>query len=133
MDPTPVSPSPLSGSETILLVEDEEVVRRVTRKILEHYGYAVLEATNAGEALAVAQQHPGAIHLLLTDVIMPGMSGKELAEHWNYRYPDSKVLFMSGYTGNAIVQHGVSEERFAFIQKPFKHDTLARKVREVLR
>ncbi|MEW6387004.1 MAG: response regulator [Thermodesulfobacteriota bacterium] len=132
MDPKQTPPSSFFGSETILLVEDEEVVRQVTRKILEYYGYSVLAASNAGEALAIAQQHPGPIHLLLTDILMPGMSGRELAEHWLYRYPNSKVLFMSGYTGNNIVQLGVSKDKFAFIQKPFKHDTLAHKVREVL-
>jgi PAS domain S-box-containing protein len=120
------------GSETILLVEDEELVRRVTGRILARHGYTVLEAVSGSDALVVSREHAGSIHLMLTDVVMPGMSGQELAEEVKSQRPTMKVLFMSGYTENAIIHHGVLDPDIAFIQKPFKYDTLARKVREML-
>jgi CheY-like chemotaxis protein len=120
------------GSETILLVEDEELVRRVTGRILARHGYTVLEAVSGSDALVVSREHAGSIHLMLTDVVMPGMSGQELAEKVKSQRPTMKVLFMSGYTENAIIHHGVLDPDIAFIQKPFKYDTLARKVREML-
>jgi PAS domain S-box-containing protein len=120
------------GSETILLVEDEELVRRVTSRILARHGYTVLESASGHDALAVSREHAGPIHLMLTDAVMPGMSGQELAEKLTSQRPEMKVLFMSGYTENAIVHHGVLDPEIAFIQKPFKYDTLARKVREML-
>ncbi len=120
------------GSETILLVEDEDMVRQVARRILQRHGYTVLEAASGREALGLSHQHPGPIHLMLTDVVMPEMSGQEIMENLKPQRPEMKVLFMSGHTENAIVHHGVLDPGTAFIQKPFKHDVLALKVREVL-
>jgi two-component system cell cycle sensor histidine kinase/response regulator CckA len=121
------------GSETILAVEDEEEVRKLTVQILKGQGYTVLEASHGEEAMKVAKEHGGdGIHLLLTDVVMPGMSGSELAKSLGSLLPKMKVLFMSGYTDNAIVHHGVLEEGVNYIQKPFTVDALAHKVREVL-
>ena len=120
------------GSETILLVEDEEVVRKLAVRILKRQDYTVLEGSDGNKAIDVCKQHKGPIHLLLTDVVMPGMSGRELAEHFKPIYPKMKVLYMSGYTDNAITHHGVLEEGMNYLQKPFTIDGLARKVREVL-
>jgi PAS domain S-box-containing protein len=128
-------PAPASsdrGTETILLVEDEDLVRQVARRILERYGYTVLAAASGQQALDLSRQHAGPIHLMLTDVVMPGMSGQEIREDLQSKRPEMEVLFMSGHTENAIVHHGVLDEGTAFIQKPFKHEVLARKVREVL-
>jgi PAS domain S-box-containing protein len=123
----------LKGSETILAVEDEIEVRKLVAQILTSQGYKVIEASNGEQAIKVARENSGKkIHLLLTDVIMPGMSGRELAETLGLLYPNMKVLYMSGYTDNAIVHHGVLEEGVNYIQKPFTLDALARKVREVL-
>lgn len=122
-----------SGCETILAVEDEDNVRRLAVQILKGQGYFVLEASHAEEAMKVVkEQTENGIHLLLTDVVMPGMSGHELANHLLSSLPKMKVLFMSGYTDNAIVHHGILEEGVNYIQKPFTVDALARKVREVL-
>lgn len=122
-----------SGRETILAVEDEDNVRKLTVQILKGQGYSVLEASHAEEAMKVVREQTGnGIHLLLTDVVMPGMSGHELANHLISLLPKIKVLFMSGYTDNAIVHRGVLEEGVNYIQKPFTVDALARKVREVL-
>ncbi len=120
------------GRETILLIEDEEPVRRVARRILEISGYKLLLAAHPGEALVIARQHGGSIDLVLTDVIMPNMSGTECYEHLKEIVPGVKVLYMSGYTANAISHQGVLDEGTQFIQKPFTVDALARKVREVL-
>ena len=120
------------GSETILLVEDEDMVRHVARRLLEMNGYTVLEASSGHDALSVSQQTPGRIHLMLTDVVMPGISGGETAELLKAQLPDLRVLFMSGHTENSIVHHGVLNPGVAFLQKPFKHDLLVSKVREVL-
>ena len=120
------------GAETILLAEDEEVVRQVTRRMLEMKGYTVLEAAGGSAALALSEKHRGAIQLLLTDVLMPEMSGKNLAQRLALRRPETKVLFMSGHTENAIVHHGLLKPGIAFIQKPFRLEALIRKVREVL-
>jgi CheY-like chemotaxis protein len=120
------------GSETILLAEDEEAVRSLARHVLEMYGYQVLEAANGGAALLICERHKEPIQLLITDVIMPEMSGRELADRLAPLRPEMKVLFMSGYTDNAIVHQGVLEEGANFIQKPFPTDALAHKVREVL-
>jgi PAS domain S-box-containing protein len=123
----------LQGSETILLAEDEEAVKKFASMTLQSYGYKVLEAANGEEALRVVQeQPPGFIRLMLTDVVMPGMSGRELANSLQLLQPEMKVLYMSGYTDNAIVHHGVLDPGMAYIQKPFTPDGLASKVREIL-
>ena len=120
------------GSETILLVEDDEEVRAVARETLEAAGYVVLPAANATEALGLTADGSRRIHLLVTDVIMPHVSGRELAERLAPTYPDVRVLYISGYTNDAIVRHGVQAEETAFLQKPFTPGALLRKVREVL-
>jgi two-component system cell cycle sensor histidine kinase/response regulator CckA len=122
----------LRGTETILLVEDDDQVRAVARGILGRNGYDVIEARNAGEALLHSERHPGLIHLLLTDVVMPQMSGPELAKRLASARPLMKLLCMSGYTDDSIVRHGVLEARMAYVQKPITPETLTRKVREVL-
>ncbi len=119
-------------AETVLLVEDEEMVRRMTRGMLEMNGYRVIEASNGLEALMVCERHDGPIDLLLTDVVMPQMSGRELADRLATAHPEMRVLYMSGYTDDAIVQHGVLEAGTAFLEKPFTPQVLARKVRGVL-
>jgi PAS domain S-box-containing protein len=125
-------PSTLRGSETVLLVEDEEQVRAVARGILRRHGYTVLEVRSAGEALLLCETHKGHIHLLLSDVVMPQMSGPELAKRLAQARPEMKVLCMSGYTDDAAVRHGVIDAAFAYLQKPLTVETLTRKVREVL-
>jgi nitrogen-specific signal transduction histidine kinase/CheY-like chemotaxis protein len=120
------------GSETLLLVEDEDQVRRIVQEILEQQGYDVLTAANGEEALRLAEVHGSKIHLLLTDLVMPQMSGRELAEELTTLQPKLKVLYMSGYTDDAIVRHGLLDASLSFIQKPFDVATAARKVREVL-
>lgn len=120
------------GSETILLVEDEDLVRNLAVEILEEFGYAVITASNGQEGLRICKEFEGGIDLLISDVVMPLMSGRELAQHISVIRPETRVLFMSGYTDDAIVRHGILEEDMAFIQKPFLPDALARKAREVL-
>ena len=120
------------GSETILVVEDEGEVRKLAVRILKKQGYVVLEAGQGDEAFHVCKQHQGPIHLMVTDVVMPGMGGHELAKRLEPLHPNMKVLYMSGYTENAIVHHGVLDEGMSYIQKPFTVDGLARKVREAL-
>lgn len=124
--------SPARGHETILLVEDEPALRAMVRGVLESKGYKVLEARHGEDALMVAELHRGPIDLLLTDVVMPGMSGRELAEHLAGAHRETKILYMSGYTDDAIVHHGVLASDVAFLQKPFTPDAVVRKVREVL-
>jgi len=121
-----------SGTETILVVEDEESVRSLIRLALAAGGYKVLEADDAEKALAVCASHEGPIHLLLTDVVMPKMSGPLVAEKVAAVRPGMKVLFMSGYTDDAIVHHGVLNQGVPFIQKPFSPVMLRRRIREVL-
>jgi len=121
------------GSETILVVEDEEKVRKLAVQILERQGYRVLEAAHGDDALQLwGQQKNGPIHLMVADVVMPGMSGRELARYLEPLHPEMKVLYMSGYTDNAIVHHGILEKGLDFIQKPFTIEGLINKVREVL-
>jgi len=122
----------LLGTETILLTEDAPALRAAARQILERYGYTVLEVPSSKEALTLAHSCPGPIHLLLTDVVMPGMSGRELAERFTAQRPEVKVLFMSGYTDDAVVRHGVLRPGTAYLQKPFTPETLGRRVREAL-
>ena len=127
-----VAPTILQGTETILLVEDQDEVRRVAQAILRRYGYHVIEARNAGEALLSCERHPRTIHMLLTDVVMPQLSGRELAERLLTIRPDMRVLYMSGYTENVIVHHGILDSGIAYLQKPIVPDLLVRRVREVL-
>ena len=122
----------LRGEETVLLVEDEDVVRNLSKEILETYGYSVLVAANGREGLRVGKEFQGQIDLVITDVIMPLMSGREMAEGLKTIRPDTRVLFMSGFTDDAIVHHGVLDEKVFFLQKPFSPEALAGKAREVL-
>ncbi|MEI7832744.1 MAG: ATP-binding protein, partial [bacterium] len=125
-------PTPSSGIETILLVEDSDAVLRVTLRNLETLGYTVFTATRPSEADAVLQAHGDAIDLLLTDVVMPEQNGRQLYEAALARFPRLRVLYMSGYTSDAIVHDGVLDPDTPFMEKPFTIDTLARKVREAL-
>ena len=120
------------GHETILLVEDEPMILNITTKMLELQGYMVKSAATPGEAIHLAREHTGEIHLLMTDVVMPEMNGRELAKNLLSLYPNLKRLFMSGYTADVIAHHGVLDEGVQFIQKPFSVQKLAVKVREVL-
>ena len=126
------TPTPARGSETVLVVEDQEEVRELTKRVLVARGYAVLAAANGAEALEIVDRHPTRIHLMITDVVMPGMNGREVAELACAKRSDLKVLFVSGYTGEAVLQHRLLEPGVAFLQKPFTPDVLARKTREVL-
>jgi two-component system cell cycle sensor histidine kinase/response regulator CckA len=120
------------GTETILLVEDDDGVRAITRHALQGCGYEVLLASGGDEALRLAANHDGPLHLLVTDVVMPGMGGRKVAEQLVSLKPTIKTLFLSGYTDDAVVRHGVLEAEVAFLQKPFTLSALAQKVREVL-
>jgi DNA-binding NtrC family response regulator len=120
------------GHETILLVEDEPMILDITAKMLERQGYTVQAAATPGEAIRLAREHVGEIHLLMTDVVMPEMNGRDLAKNLLSLYPNLKRLFMSGYTADVIAHHGVLDEGVQFIQKPFSVLTLAVKVRGVL-
>ncbi len=126
------APTELSGSETVLLTEDQDDVRAAAREVLRRYGYQVLEARNAGEALLTCERYPQPIDLLLTDVVMPQMSGRELADRLSGLRPEMKVLYMSGYTDSAIVNDGELEANIAYLPKPWLPEALARRVREVL-
>jgi two-component system cell cycle sensor histidine kinase/response regulator CckA len=124
--------APQRGSETVLLVEDEKGVRELAREYLEQNGYTVLEAENGARALEIASAHDGPIHLMLTDVVMQGISGRELAEKAAKIRPDMKVLFMSGYTDQAVIHHGLLSAETVLLQKPFTLNALAAKLRAML-
>jgi PAS domain S-box-containing protein len=132
-EPLPVPPPRLGpGHDTILLVEDQEELREVARTLLEELGYSVVVAANGGDAVALCQEHPAEIHLLLTDVVMPGMNGRELAQRIQAIKPGIRILFTSGYTADIIGRRGVLDPGVQFIEKPFTLESLARKVHTVL-
>ena len=120
------------GSETVLLVEDEESVRQLVRETLQSRGYQVVEAENGEAGVDAAAKHQGKIDMVITDVVMPGMGGRELVKRLAETRPETKVLYLSGYTEDAIVNEGTIESGTAFLQKPFTLQNLSRKVREVL-
>ena len=126
-EPVPV------GTETVLLVEDELLLLNLCKITVLRLGYHVLAAASPAEAIHIAREYKGKIHLLLTDVIMPEMNGKELARHLKSLHPEIRCLFMSGYTANVIVHHGVLEKDIHFIQKPFSARELGAKIRKVLK
>jgi CheY-like chemotaxis protein len=131
--PASQSSQPIAlGSETILLVEDDKMVRGLSLITLEEAGYRVLQAANGVEALLICEQYPETIHLLLTDVVMPGMSGRAVSDRVKELRPQILVLYMSGYTEDAIVHRGVLNEGINFIEKPFVLAALTRRVREIL-
>jgi two-component system sensor histidine kinase EvgS len=123
---------PTGSGETVLIVEDEPSILKMSQQLMENSGYLALAASTPNEALALAKEHEGEIHLLITDVVMPKMNGRRLAEKLQIQYPALKVLFMSGYTANVIAHRGVLDRGINFIQKPFSKKDLALKVREVL-
>ena len=125
-------PESPGGTETLLVVEDDELVRKLTCEALRHYGYQVLEAANGGEALLACEKLQVPVSLMITDVVMPQMSGRELADRLHQLHPEMGVLYMSGYTDDAVIRHGLSDTAMFFLQKPFTPSALAIKVREVL-
>jgi two-component system, response regulator len=127
-----VEVSPVRGSETIFLVEDEAAVRVAARRLLDRFGYHVIEAPDAEEALALAVKHSEPIHLLLTDIVMPRMNGRELAMVFTRLHPEARVMFMSGYTDDEVLRRDVSHAESWYLQKPFSPAVLDRKVREAL-
>jgi hypothetical protein len=122
----------LRGTEIVLLVEDEDAVRQVTKLILERYGYTVLEASDGPEGVEISRNYKGTIHLVLTDLMMPNLSGQQLVNAVAASRPSIRVLFMSGYTDDVLVHQGVESSTADFLHKPFTPEALAKKVREVL-
>jgi CheY-like chemotaxis protein len=127
-----ITKSPSRGTETILLVEDEAAVRAISQLGLESQGYKVLTAENGADAILLVEKHAGDIDLLVTDVVMPEMGGREIATRLRKRLPGLRVLYMSGYTDDIVVRHGLAEATVDFLQKPFTPLVLATKVREIL-
>jgi two-component system, cell cycle sensor histidine kinase and response regulator CckA len=121
-----------AGTETVLVVEDEAAVRNLLRRVLQSCGYTILEAQDGKEALEIAQRHAGRIDLLVTDLVMPKMSGRELAERLTQARPGMRTLMMSGYSNDVVIRQGALQASVAFLQKPFSPIDLARKVREIL-
>ena len=136
VDGSPADP-PLAvsvpGTETVLLVEDEAGVRNVTREFLEANGYTVLEAGEGSEALLICERHQSPIHIMVTDVAMPGLTGPEVAQRARILRPEMRILFVSGFTNGALLHHGISEGKACFLQKLFSLSALGHKLREVLR
>jgi DNA-binding NtrC family response regulator len=133
--PAPVEVAPVEAVphlETILVVEDEPGIRALVRKILHRQGYEVIEAANGDQALAICREHPGSIHLLITDVIMPELGGRELVDRFHQMRPDAKVLYVSGYTDDTAIYSGNYPPGTAFLQKPFTLGALLDKVKDVL-
>jgi two-component system cell cycle sensor histidine kinase/response regulator CckA len=131
-EPPKITSASFEGSETILLLEDEDMVREITRKILQKEGYVVLTASSGSEALLIGEQHKGSIHLILSDVVMQDMSGPETVGRLLQKHSEAKVIYMSGHTENAIVHRGVFDQSVIFIQKPFRRESLLGKIREIL-
>jgi CheY-like chemotaxis protein len=136
-EPAQVAPEQLAGkrptgTETILLVEDDEAILNLSRMMLEKLGYTVLAAQTPLYAIQLVEEHPGDIHLMITDVVMPGMNGRELVERLRVIRPGLKYFFMSGYTADVITHRGILDEGVSFIQKPFSSDDIAARVRQVL-
>jgi two-component system cell cycle sensor histidine kinase/response regulator CckA len=121
-----------TGAQTILIVEDDPALLQVTHRSLGEFGYEILAAQSPAEAISMSERHRGPIHLMVTDLIMPGMSGRQLASHLSDLRPEMRVLYVSGYADDAIAHHGVLEPGIAFLQKPFSPNTLGHKVSEVL-
>jgi hypothetical protein len=119
-------------TETILLAEDQEGVRKFARTALQTFGYTVLEARDGDDAILVCKEHRGPIHLILTDIVMPGINGYELVTHLSTLHPGIKILYMSGYPDEIITRHGNREPKAGFLRKPFEPDDLLHKVRDVL-
>ena len=122
----------LEGTETILVAEDQPGVRALVRAALGRYGYHVLLASDGKQALQLAREHGHPIHLLLTDVVMPAMGGRELVEQLRLTHPETRILYTSGYTDDAVIRHGLLDPRVAFLEKPFVPRALAQKIRQVL-
>jgi len=131
-EPADTVPQVPRGTETVLVVEDEDLVRELVREVLETEGYTVLVARSGSDALDICERHDGPVHLLITDVVMPEMGGRELSERLTQKCLNSKVLYMSGHADDVIVRHGVLEAGASFLRKPFTPNDLARKVRAVL-
>jgi CheY-like chemotaxis protein len=131
-DDVVTSPHAHAGTETVLLVEDEDPVRALAHEMLESQGYRVLTAAGGADALGVVARHPGAIDLVVTDVVMPRMDGGELVQHLMRARPGLRVLYISGYSDDALVRQGVSDADCAFLQKPFTYEAFVAKVRDVL-